>query len=240
MTERGRRAVERTPERFVVGPSEVFWDGDDLVVRVDERGAPIPRAVRGEIRVKPSYLSETPHALDPAGLHTWWPIASHARIEVRMCEPALAWDGVGYLDSNFGRTGLEHGFAYWTWSRAPLPDGGAAVLYDILRRDGSEEVIALRIRRDGTHEPFDPPPRVELSQGFWRVRRSSRAEPGGCRIVRTLEDTPFYTRSELETHLLGERVPSVHESLDLDRFASPVVKLMLPFRMPRLPGGKRR
>jgi carotenoid 1,2-hydratase len=33
--------------------------------------------------------------------------------------------------------------------------------------------------------------------------------------------------------VLGELREGVHESLDLDRFRSPVVQAMLPFRMPR-------
>ncbi|MEM6934772.1 MAG: carotenoid 1,2-hydratase, partial [Pseudomonadota bacterium] len=57
------------------------------------------------------------------------------------------------------------------------------------------------------------------------------AEP---EIIRTLEDSPFYMRSEVVTDICGERVHAVHESLDLDRFAHPIVKLMLPFRMPRI------
>ena len=52
-------------------------------------------------------------------------------------------------------------------------------------------------------------------------------------LVETLEDTPFYARSRIETQLYGERGNIFHESLELDRFASPVVKAMLPFRMPR-------
>jgi carotenoid 1,2-hydratase len=51
--------------------------------------------------------------------------------------------------------------------------------------------------------------------------------------VRTLEDGPFYTRSIMATRLLGEDIELMHESLSGDRFASPVVKAMLPFRMPR-------
>ncbi|MEO0729623.1 MAG: carotenoid 1,2-hydratase, partial [Pseudomonadota bacterium] len=46
-------------------------------------------------------------------------------------------------------------------------------------------------------------------------------------------DTPFYARSELETHVLGERAPAVHESLSLERFKAAWVKCLLPFRMPR-------
>ena len=45
--------------------------------------------------------------------------------------------------------------------------------------------------------------------------------------------TPFYSRSVVETMLNGERVQGVHEALDLDRFASPVVKSMLACRVPR-------
>ncbi len=237
MTERGRKRMRRGPERFEVGPSSIGWEGDDLVIRVDERGAPLPFPVRGEIRVKPAFTSERVYTLDAEKRHSWWPVASNATIEVRMDEPSLAWRGSGYLDSNFGTVGLEESFSYWTWSRAPLSDGGAAVLYDVWRRDGEETTLAVRIRPDGSHEPFEPPAHVELSRGFWRVRRSTRAEEASaCRIARAFEDTPFYTRSELSTALLGERMPAVHESLDLDRFRSQVVRMMLPFRMPRLPG----
>ena len=51
--------------------------------------------------------------------------------------------------------------------------------------------------------------------------------------VRTFEDTPFYSRSLVAHTVFGEPVESMHESLSLDRFANPVVRLMLPFRMPR-------
>ena len=49
----------------------------------------------------------------------------------------------------------------------------------------------------------------------------------------SLEDAPFYARARVAHRLDGEEAASVHETLDLDRFASPVVKAMLPFRMPR-------
>jgi carotenoid 1,2-hydratase len=52
-------------------------------------------------------------------------------------------------------------------------------------------------------------------------------------VVQTLEDTPFYVRSLLSSGLLGERVTSVHETLDLPRVVSLPVRLMLPWRMPR-------
>jgi carotenoid 1,2-hydratase len=52
-------------------------------------------------------------------------------------------------------------------------------------------------------------------------------------VRRTLEDTPFYARSVLQTRLLGQDAIAVHESLSLDRFRNPIVQAMLPFRMPR-------
>ena len=61
----------------------------------------------------------------------------------------------------------------------------------------------------------------------------TRADGGHASVVKTWEDAPFYARSMLASRLYGEPVTAVQESLDLDRFASPVVQFMLPYRMPR-------
>jgi carotenoid 1,2-hydratase len=37
----------------------------------------------------------------------------------------------------------------------------------------------------------------------------------------------------LDSHVLGRSVTAVHESLSLERFRSPIVQHMLPYRMPR-------
>jgi carotenoid 1,2-hydratase len=69
------------------------------------------------------------------------------------------------------------------------------------------------------------------------VRRLTRADAGHrAAVAQTLEDTPFYARSLVTTHLAGQPVQAVHESLALDRFANPIVQAMLPFRMPRRRG----
>ena len=62
----------------------------------------------------------------------------------------------------------------------------------------------------------------------------AQAEPPP-RLVRTLEDTPFYVRSQIASRLLGEEVVSIHETLDVPRVVSLPVRLMLPWRMPRRP-----
>jgi len=63
--------------------------------------------------------------------------------------------------------------------------------------------------------------------------RTTRTDGGDARVVRTLEDTPFYARSELQTSLGGRRMVALHESLSLERFKSPMVQAMLPFRIRR-------
>ena len=233
MTERGRDCVERTERSLRIGPSALRWHGGTLKMDVDEIGAPLPRRIRGTIRVTPSGLAGRSFALDATGNHVWQPIAPRAHIEVRLEQPDLKWSGTGYLDSNFGAEPLEQGFLRWSWSRAHLAQD-SLVLYDAQRRDGSKAAMALRFAPDGAFQSQEPPPPAHLPATRWRIPRPSRADAGhAVQLVETLEDTPFYARSRIETQLYGERGNIFHESLELDRFASPVVKAMLPFRMPR-------
>lgn len=234
MTERGRRWIERSADRFVVGPSRLHWDGSSLVIDLDEVGAPLPRRVRGRVRVWPQATTDYVTALDAAGRHRWGPIAPCARVEVDLQAPAVRWSGHAYVDSNEGDEPLERAFDTWDWSRSALPDGSTAVIYDMRRRDGSEHLIAQRFRPDGTHEAFEAPPRQPLASTGWRVARAMRSErESPARVRQTLEDTPFYTRSLLDAGLFGHTVPAVHESLSVPRLESLPVRLMLPWRMPR-------
>ena len=108
------------------------------------------------------------------------------------------------------------------------------MLYDVERRDGGDLGVAIRVRPSGEVEPLAPIPVVRLPRTRWGVARNTRADAGGvAQVARTLEDTPFYARSVLATHLLGEATSAMHESLSLDRFAAPWVQAMLPFRIPR-------
>ncbi len=228
MTERGRAGVRRSAAHLAIGPSALHWDGTSLAIAIDEVTAPIPSRVRGTVRVHPSALTRQSFALDAAGQHRWSPLAPVARVEVELDAPALRWSGPGYLDSNDGDVPLEASFRAWAWSRAKLR-AATAIIYE-----GDNFLLSLRCTADGTVEPFVPPPPAALPRTFWRMERPIRAEPGAPpRVVRKLEDAPFYSRSVFESSLLGERVLSVHESLSLGRFTSPVVQAMLPFRMPR-------
>ena len=70
---------------------------------------------------------------------------------------------------------------------------------------------------------------------MWRLERTMRADTAkDAKLIKTLEDAPFYARSLVSTRIGGEVLTGVHESLSLKRFAAPWVRVLLPFRMPRL------
>ena len=233
MTERGAAALERAAAHLAIGPSRLEWRGDMLRVVIAEATMPWFGRVRGEVRLHPRALPGRGFAIDPAGRHRWTPLAPLARVEVALTAPALRWSGAGYCDMNAGAAPLEADFARWDWSCARV-GAEAAVLYETWPRGGAAQTLALRFDARGTCEMFDPPPPLALPRTRWRVARRTRAE--AARVVRTLEDTPFYARSVLATRLLGTEAAGVHESLSLDRFRAPWVQAMLPFRMPRRAG----
>lgn len=238
MSERGAGALETTPEALRIGPSRAQWDGTALGVDIDEWAVPLLRPMKGRIRIEPNWLNAETVALDAPGRHRWGPIAPSARIEVRFERPGLAWSGHAYMDWNFGTEPLERAFRRWDWSRARTADGRVAVFYDITRRGGDQADFALAYAPDETVETIAAPARRALPRGLWGVKRLARHDgQGGPRIARSFEDAPFYTRALLDTALAGRPIQAVHESLDLDRFERNWVKLMLPFRMPRLAWG---
>ncbi len=234
MTERGRASLARDERHFSVGPSAMAWDGTALTVTFDERSCPIPRRLSGTIRLIPEALGEERFPLDAAGLHRWTPLSPRARVEVSLTRPSIAWSGHGYLATTGGDEPLARGFARWDWARAEAA-GEAAILYDATRRDGTRLSLALRAERNGTMTRLDMPSRAKLpTTRIWRIGRATHGEGGEARVLATLEDTPFYARSVIGTRLLGREATAVHERLDLDRFASAWVTLLLPFRMPKL------
>jgi carotenoid 1,2-hydratase len=233
MTDRPRRALQRGPDFLQIGPSGMKWDGTALTIRIEEVTAPIPTRLRGTVRLVPQAVSTRSFLLDASGRHRWQPIAARSRVEVVLESPALRWSGPAYFDTNAGAAPLERDFVSWDWCRAPMPEQ-TAVLYNATRRDGTSQSLALRVRADGFVEDIEPPPAAALPHGFWGVARPARSEDGQARLVRKLEDAPFYTRSEIRTRLLGQEATAVHESLALDRFAALPIQVMLPLKVPRV------
>lgn len=79
MTERGSRHLSRDHDHLVIGPSSMHWDGTSLRIDLMEITAPIPRKVRGTIRVYPHMMPQTQWPLDIEGNHAWRPIARARR-----------------------------------------------------------------------------------------------------------------------------------------------------------------
>ncbi|WP_425260232.1 carotenoid 1,2-hydratase [Rubrivivax sp. RP6-9] len=235
MTERGRRHGRRSERDFAIGPSHLHWDGHSLQIEIDEVGMPLPQRVRGRVRVWPQGLSRFVTPLDDGGRHRWGPIGPVSRVEVDFEQPDLHWRGHAYLDSNEGDEPIDRPFALWDWSRSAMADGSTAVIYDVRQKSGVDRVVAQRFAPDGSSQPFEAPPRQDLPGSLWRIPRAMRSasDAPAARVLQTLEDTPFYARSVVDSSLLGERVTSFHESLLLPRVVRWPVRLMLPFRMPR-------
>jgi carotenoid 1,2-hydratase len=236
MTDRGRAALRQTSDTLAVGPSRMHWTGRDLVIEVNEWGAPpMVTPVRGRIVLTPAAITGVEVRLTPEGTHLWRPFAPVARIDVDLTQ-GHRWQGHGYLDANFGSRALEADFRTWTWGRYPL-SSGAACFYDAVRRDGSVLSLGLHAAPDGTTARMEPPPLTPFRRSLWAVRRDTRADPGTRpRQVMAMLEAPFYSRSLVETRIHGERSVGVHEALDLDRFASPLLKPMLALRVPRRAG----
>lgn len=235
LTERRRDMVSRSAEVFQIGPSAVIWDADALVFRIDEVAVPFPFKLRGTVRVHPAAVFGESLQLDPAGRHSWQPIAPLARVEVALESPSVRWTGAGYFDINAGAEPLEDCFERWDWSCSHLKSG-AAVLYDTTCRSGGGTCLGLRFHPSGGMERFTPPGRVDLGRTLWGIPRRTHVDGGRPAVLKTLEDGPFYARSRISTSLLGETASALHESLSLDRFRQGWVQTLLPYRMPRAAG----
>lgn len=231
MTERGTESLARTSSHLVIGPSRMEWTGRALIVDIDEIAVPIPRRIRGRIELVPQALTGAAFALDASQKHKWWPIAPRAIIHAEFDAPSWNWDGHGYLDCNWGSEPLEDAFTSWSWSRTPFADE-TLLLYDSMERSGDKSGLALSADDAGNIVPVSPSQLARLPRSAWRLPRETRSE-NVPRLIRSLEDAPFYSRASVETVWRGRRGIGMHEALSLDRFRMPLVQAMLPFRMPR-------
>ncbi len=232
MTERSRRSLERDSDSFRVGPSRLDWRNGRLEIDLNERSAPLGLRISGRIVVKPSFLNPRGFPLDAAGRHRWRPVAPDARIVVDLNRPRLSWHGDGYIDTNAGERALEDDFARWNWSRAAR-QSETVITYAVTQVDGQDRALALAFDASGAIGERELPPEHQLPGTLWRVDRPARSHSASV-LLRTLEDTPFYTRSVLAAEADDEQFLMMHESLDLDRFRSRWVRTLLPFRMPRM------
>jgi carotenoid 1,2-hydratase len=235
MTERGEKQVSRNATEFVIGPSSLHWDGNKLVVQIHERAVPFGQKVSGTVELYPDTLFNFSTPLDAAGKHRWGPLSPSARVKVNLNSPNLQWEGNAYLDSNEGDEPISDAFHEWDWSRAEMSGGRTSVIYDVREKNGQENLLALTFNPNGTIDHFEAPPRQALPKTIWGIQGHMRNQNSETlRVQKILENTPFYTRSVLNSELLGEKVLSFHETLSVPKLTLTTTQLMLPWRMPRV------
>jgi carotenoid 1,2-hydratase len=233
MTERGAKSVSRSATHFTVGPSSLHWEDGVLVADIEEITFPLVSRLSGKIRLTPQVQTDHEVILDSRGKHSWRPLAPRARVELAFQSPKLRWSGDGYFDTNSGSEPLERAFQNWHWGRAHRGQD-LMLFYDVEQRNGQKSQLALKVDYDGKVSHVPNPPSQTLPKSFWQIDRTAWADSGTkVSIIKILEDAPFYARSALSAQLDGQRVTMMHESLNLDRLKNPIIRAMLPFRMPR-------
>lgn len=236
MTERGAGDLDRGEGYIAIGPSRVLDRGDGrYIFQIDEVCNPLPTRLRGQIELSTTRLGQECFALDPDGVHRWWPASPTGRVRVTMAQPDLSWEGSAYLDCNSGVIPLEDTFRNWHWQRSESKAGQGHIHYDATLLNGEACALGLAYGPDGSCTPLsDPGNQGDLSPTLlWRAKRRCRALVGKPEVLHTLEESPFYARSVLELDSGLGRRKVMHESLHLDRFTRPWMQCMLPVRMPR-------
>ena len=197
MTERRARDLKTSTSMLKIGPSSMSFDGESLTVNLDERSAPFRRAIRGKVVVEMPAVTDRCYTLHSSGQHRWWPIAPTARVKVSLDAPNIHWEGSGYVDTNGGTVALEDTFTDWHWSRADMGPEHCRIVYEAHAKDGESCLMTLFGGPKTGLASEHSPPRRDLSDGpIWRVSRPARSYQG-FNVEKTLEDTPFYTRSNL-------------------------------------------
>lgn len=241
MTERTHHSVATSQKKLGIGKSGLTINEaqNQLVVEINEIATPWPRRVRGQLTLELPNYDLDPLALDADDAanarHFWQPVAPQTRIQVSFDKPALNWQGNAYVDSNYGDVPLESSFKSWIWSRSHAPDNSTRILYDVIDQDGHSHQRSLRYSEHGEVSDFNAAQHHKLAKTrYWRIPRPARTAEGvDIDRLQTLEDTPFYSRSRFRENANGQARVTVHESLYLERFDTPWVRSLLPFRMPR-------
>ncbi|WP_349252102.1 carotenoid 1,2-hydratase [Ciceribacter sp. L1K23] len=244
MTERSVTSLTRNAKRLTIGDSSMEMADGRLSIRFNETALPWPgqRAwptpISGSIDIMSEGVCGEVFPLDETGHHFWSPRMAKASASIACSAlPGGGWRGRAYHDLNFGDRPVEEDFIGWDWARGSgSHDDDTVILYDALLRGGGRKRLALQT---GGHElrRIGMPHRRNLPRGFWGVRCGVPCDDDRSAVItRRLEDSPFYTRSIVETVVNGRTLHMVHETLDCVRLGNPLVRLMLPFRMPRRPG----
>ncbi len=224
-----------TTTTFTTKSARVERGHHEVQVEFEDLSAPLGLPCKGSVALAATSPPASLGRVDLGdGVHHWWPVHMNARAQVRLESPRACFDGVAYHDCNAGSCPLEQSFSGWSWERR-ASSRGAEVLYDTQLIDGSEHQRGWLFSHDGQVEKLIRHTRRRFTRSRWGLERATFAERSAdVRLVKTYEDTPFYTRSLLTVdNANGERSHAVHERLDLRRFRKQWVQFLAQFRMRR-------
>jgi carotenoid 1,2-hydratase len=160
-----------------------------------------------------------------------------------MSQPAFAFDGVGYHDTNAGSGRLERAFSRWTWARFHAA-ARTTVLYAVTARDGAARALVVDVADEGGERRAAEARLAQeggLRDAGWGLRLPERfalTTDGGtfrCEPGTLLAPAPFYARYLGRLDAPGRApTPGVGEHLDLDRFSARGVQFLVRFRTRRV------
>ena len=144
---------------------------------------------------------------------------------------ASRFSGHGYHDANAGDVSLDTSFHSWSWARGRGEDA-SFITYDVVFTDKATSSHALAISKRGDVAPMESVTAIHVGATRWGLDRVVHADAGAtARVVRSLEDGPFYARAIVETRLGGRPIALMHETLAADRLRRRWVRFCTRFRM---------
>jgi carotenoid 1,2-hydratase len=231
LTEHAIAPTARGADGLAIGRSTMRWDRDRLLVELDEVSPWTARPLRGRLVFIPQTGPKQPLWLDSARRHAWWPIAPRGSLDVQLDEPALRFRATGYHDANAGDEPLHRAVDAWTWSRFHLHDGSTVVTYVVQPPGGEPSAArAFHFVPDSAHALAALIARP-LSASRWGLAREAwaGAEPR-ARLLRSLEDGPFYARHLVQAQTDAGLVCGLSETLSARRLASRAARFLVGFR----------
>lgn len=209
------------------GSYEITVEDDDFVAgkRITLRASFRPIAPPLELNAP---------SLDERGRHFWGSPAPSCEVHVECPSVGWDWKGHGYHDVNHGKEPLHSGFLHWSWGRANVT-GKTQVFYDAVDIEGRR---SRRIHSDGVWLGEDGNDTLDRSLSPWLLNVPTRWRAPGLKVdeKRRWESSPFYARGVSTFESPSGQAEGVSEHVDLQRFASPVVRWMLRYRIYRRPG----
>lgn len=203
--------VETSGDQLQIGQSTLRYEGERLLVHVNDVTAIWGKPVSAKLELTPEGPSHAPVQLVEGLSHHWHPIAPRARATVHVDE--LQLEGRGYHDGNHGDVPLGSDLRGWDWARSHTNDR-TTIHYRPWKAQRGWQVEVDSKSASARQVAMTAPEAQRTGWGLPVPKRPS---------TRLLESSPFYARMETGTDTLGEVA-------DFERFHQPWIRWMAALR----------